>query len=472
MQRRAFFVTAAGASALILSGCDSSKKTDVVAEKPVDESKLRPLKVLLVDDAEFGEKLARDWKSTSQRPFTVENVSAEALQGMKELAADAVIYPPTMLGELAESGRIAALDERTLEKPELARGELIDLARLALGNWGKQVFGIPLSAPHLILAYRGEGLTAPKTWSEYDELCKSMPSERPAALEPLAKESRSMVLLTRAASRARGKNQHSTLFDVTTMKALIAQPPFVRALEELTARVQGRADEALVTSVQNVYEQVASGKASIGLTWPSVVPVKVQDAPPKAGEETKGSVIRFAIAPGSRDYYTMANGEWSTDEEVRQYPVLGGAGRLVSAIRGKLGLRDSANLVVLLAGKSRAESLAAESKDAFPCRQSQLAKQPKWLAGASFWEESAKQFAETVVDSLTSTDYLLATNLPGADRYTAALDEAIELAVTGKKSAQDSLTEAAGRWDEITKEIGLDKQKLSYLRSLGLEEMR
>lgn len=470
MQRREFLVTAAGASALILGGCDSSNKAEVTTESPVDESKLRPLKVLLVDDPEFGEKLTRDWKSTSQRPFSVENVSADDLRAMKELAADVVIYPPTMLGELADSKRIVRLDQGTLDKPELAREELIDLARLALGNWGKQVFGIPLSAPHFLLACRGEGITPPKTWKEYDELCKSLPPERPAALEPLAKETRSLVLLTRAASRARGKNQHSTLFDLTTMNSLIDKPPFVRALEEITARVQGRAEEALTTTSRNVWEQLSRGKVSLGLTWPVPVPMTPDEAPVDPSGKTEGEVIHFAVAPGSTDYYSASSGQWSEGAEVRQYPVLGGAGRFVSAIRGKMGSREAANLVVLIAGKTRAGSLGLETKDAFPCRQSQLGKQSKWLAGASFWEERAKQFAEVVVDSLTAPDYLIATNIPGEAKYTAVLDDAIEQAVTQKKAAQECLSEAARTWDAITKELGLEAQKLAYLRSLGLED--
>src|SRR5436190_11292216 len=94
---------AASAAALLLSGCDlGGKPSTTPADAPVDESKLRELKVILVDDAPFAEILTRDWKSTSQRPFSVQNVFADELRNMKEIAADVVIYPPAMLGELAE----------------------------------------------------------------------------------------------------------------------------------------------------------------------------------------------------------------------------------------------------------------------------------------------------------------------------------------------------------------------------------
>ncbi len=462
MHRRRF-LAASGVAALGITGCNPAAKGPA-ADAPVDESKLRELKVVLVDDAPFAEVLTRDWKSTSQRPFSVQNVSADELRSMKEIAADVVIYPAAMLGELAESGRIAPLDERTLEKPELAREEIIDLARLKLGNWGRQVFGVPLSAPHLVMVYQGEGIpSAPATWREFDELCKTLPSEKPAALDPLAKETRSLVFLSRAASRARGKNQHSTLFDISSMKALIATPPFTKSLEELAARAKGRAEETLATTTNMVWSQVASGKASIGLTWP------------EAGETPKdaatGEALRFAVLPGSREYFVLAENRMQEEADVRHFPVLGGAGRLVSAIRGKQGLRDGANVLVLLSGKARAETLGVSTKDAFPCRQSQLSKAGKWLGGMRS-DEPAKRFAETVIDSLTAADYLLTVNLPGEGKYTAALDKAIEQAILAQKSAAECLSQAAQEWDAITNGVGVEKQKLAYLRSLGLEEYR
>jgi hypothetical protein len=459
MYRRDFL--AASAAALLLSGCDLGEKpppTSVAA--PVDESKLRELKVLLVDDALFGELLTRDWKSTSQRPFSVINITADELLGMKELAADVVIYPPALLGELAESGRIAPLDDATLAKRELAREDIIDLARVKLGNWGQRVFGIALSAPHFMVVYRSDLVAAiPPTWREFDEMCKSAPGDAPAALDPLHKESRSLVLLSRAVSRARGKNQHSTLFDVTTMKALIDQPPFVQALEEIGARCKDREEEALSTTPAMVWEQLATGKASIGITWPA--PIK--------SETAKVDALRFSVLPGDDDYYSMSEHAWKKDDQVRRYPVLGGGGRIVSAIRGKLGLREGANLLVLLSGKARADSLGAACKDALPIRKSQLTRAGRFLGVGS--EETATQFAEAVVDSLTADDYLFALNLPSADRYRAALDEAIEQAIRGTKPAQECLHGAAQKWDTVTNEIGLEKQRLAYLRSLGLESI-
>lgn len=466
MHRRELLL-AMGSAAALLAGCNP-KVAEPPKEEVVDESKLREFKVLLVDDPDLVEVLQRDWRSTSQRPFSAKSVTAAELLAMEKIPADVVIYPPSLLGELAESGRIAALDEKTLENPELAREEIIDLARVRLGHWGKRTYAIPLSAPSLLTVWRRDAIpAAPQTWKEYDELCSQQPSETPAACDPLAKESRSLVLLARACSRARGRNQHSTLFDVADMKALIDRPPFVRALEELAARAQGRVEETLTTTPAAVWEQLRSGKASVGLTWPH------RTAGDAAGEEeeNKNADLVFARLPGTTEYYTLASSSWTEEEEmVRRYPVLGGAGRLISAIRGPLGLREAANLLVLLAGKTRSETLGPLWKEAFPVRQSQLGAARKWL-GESGSEEMARQFAETVVETFTAQDYLFLVNVPEAVVYLDALDSAIERAIRGEKPAAESLAEAAAAWNEITEKRGRDKQLLAYLRSLDLESI-
>lgn len=460
MDRRSF-LAASSIAALGIAGCNP-KQNDAVPTAPADESKLRELKVVLVEDEPFAEILVRDWKSTSQRPFSVQSVTVDELRKMKEIAADVVIYPPRMIGELAESGRIAPLDEQTLEKPELAREEIIDLARTKLGVWGQRVFGIPLSTPQLLMVYQKNKIASPpQSWQEFDELCKSLPSDCPAALDPLAEETRSLVLLSRAASRARGKNQHSTLFDIASLKPLIATPPFIQALEELVARAQGKQQEALATTTKMVWEQLAGGKVAMGLTWPVA-------AEASEGGATVDS-LSFSKLPGSRSFFVHAENRMEEGTEVRHFPVLGGAGRLISAIRGKMGLRDGANLLVLLSGKARAGKLGLATIDAFPCRQSQLSQAEKWL-GALRSEEPAKRFVESVSESLTARDSLIATNLPGEAEYTSALNTAIEKTVLANGSAAENLAAAASEWEAITEKLGREKQKLAYLRSLGLEE--
>jgi hypothetical protein len=51
----------------------------------------------------------------------------------------------------------------------------------------------------------------------------------------------------------------------------------------------------------------------------------------------------------------------------------------------------------------------------------------------------------------------------------AALDDAVREAVGGKKSAAEALTAAAKRWQETTTKLGVDSQRVAYIRSLGLE---
>ena len=57
--------------------------------------------------------------------------------------------------------------------------------------------------------------------------------------------------------------------------------------------------------------------------------------------------------------------------------------------------------------------------------------------------------------------------IPGRDQYLLALDQAVADALAGQ-DARAALETAANRWREITTQLGLEKQRAAYRRSLGL----
>jgi hypothetical protein len=77
-------------------------------------------------------------------------------------------------------------------------------------------------------------------------------------------------------------------------------------------------------------------------------------------------------------------------------------------------------------------------------------------------------YAETVERSLSSADSFGAPRIDGRDRYLSALDQAVRDAVAGKASSKEALDGAAAEWRKITDELGLERQRAAYRRSLGL----
>ncbi|MCU0983176.1 MAG: extracellular solute-binding protein, partial [Pirellulaceae bacterium] len=174
----------------------------------------------------------------------------------KRLAADAVIYPSGLIGELAERGWIVPLSDDSIGSPEFARRDIFDLLRQHEIMWGDQVYAVPLGSPALTLIYRPDmfeklGVKPPESWQQYGERCAQLarsrdllvgsengPGDWHAVAEPLGPGWASQVLLARAAAYARHRSYFATLFDLQSMEPLIASPPFVKALEELVAQVR------------------------------------------------------------------------------------------------------------------------------------------------------------------------------------------------------------------------------------------
>ena len=64
--------------------------------------------------------------------------------------------------------------------------------------------------------------------------------------------------------------------------------------------------------------------------------------------------------------------------------------------------------------------------------------------------------------------WLSSVRIPARHEYLTALDRAVEQAIAGDP-AKEALTTAASQWQQITDELGRDKQKAAYSRSLGLD---
>ncbi|MGH7137488.1 MAG: hypothetical protein ACREHD_17220, partial [Pirellulales bacterium] len=100
-------------------------------------------------------------------------------------------------------------------------------------------------------------------------------------------------------------------------------------------------------------------------------------------------------------------------------------------------------------------------------RRSQVESSGEWV-DARLGAAGALAYTETVERSLSSADVFGGPRIDGRGRYLAALDQAVRDAVTGKTSSEKALEDAADEWRKITADLGLDRQRAAYRRSLGL----
>ena len=134
------------------------------------------------------------------------------------------------------------------------------------------------------------------------------------------------MLLARAASYAKHRDNYSTLFQIATMEPLVAGPAFVRALEELVAAAKlGPADHDGL-DVAAARRAFLAGQSALAIAWPGHAAATASE-PVKAGLD-----VGFIELPGSTKVYSASAGRWDNrnPDESTRVPLLASAGRLGS----------------------------------------------------------------------------------------------------------------------------------------------
>jgi hypothetical protein len=65
---------------------------------------------------------------------------------------------------------------------------------------------------------------------------------------------------------------------------------------------------------------------------------------------------------------------------------------------------------------------------------------------------------------------LIVPRIPGVDEYIAALNQAVEHAMSGGVAPQAALEQAAQQWEATTDARGRDVQRAAYLKHLGISD--
>ncbi len=502
-----FFVAAIS---IVVGGC----------RKPVDshptatQAAPKALRLLVVDDPALARQIARvkgEWKARFGPVLEIREDSGEAISAAKALSADAIIYPPSELGTLAERRLIKALPADWLNRQELHKSDLFDPAGLAECQWGEQTFAVPFGSPVFVLMYRRDlferyHLQPPRDWAEYQRIATAIDEHtkeaglQTALIEPLAAGWAGKTLLARAAAYAKHRDYYAALFDKDTMAPLIDSPPFVRALEELIAATKGNEPMSSGASPADAREAVLSGRAAMAITWPTAA--KDASSPRSAGRDgyvdrqTKSDrlTVGFAELPSSTQSFNPKTKTWENvqtgddagsiwkeeaqnpNESARasaslarqNIPLLSISGRVGSVTTESQSPEFAFELLCWLSGDKWSAQICPASPATTLFRRAHLEKPGQWVE-PEIAPRAAKQYAEIVATSRSRRQWITCPRIPGAAEYMAALDDAVREAIEGKESAAESLAAAAKRWQETTTKLGVASQRSAYVRSLGLE---
>jgi ABC-type glycerol-3-phosphate transport system substrate-binding protein len=208
-----------------------------------------------------------------------------------------------------------------------------------------------------------------------------------------------------------------------------------------------------------VWNEIRGGKAAMTIAWPP---------PATAKAPTPAASLAFGLLPGASDVYNFSRGKWDVRESTDEIhvPLLAVSGRLAAVSSTASDSEAARSFVAWLAGGEVSTAVGPASSATTLFRDSQLANASRWTGGLD--GATAKAYGDTL-QKTAKLQRFVGLRLPGREEYLAALDAAVQQALSGETTPEDALTAAASKWREITAKIGLESQRRALRRDLGLE---
>lgn len=427
-----------------------------------------PLRVTVLDDTPLAAILTREWNARSEQQIEIIESSVDEMlkqleSGLDRLDTDVIIYPSAMLGELAERKLLRTMPSELTDEPDFAFTEIFGLVRRRETQWNSLPYAVPLGSPPLVLLRRTDLVPdAPTSWkeltAEVERLRASTPKDTSTPLaQPLGQGWGAKMLLARSAAYMFDRSRVSSVFDYSTMKPRIGEPPFVRALEELVA---DNLEAPVDLAPGDVLKQFFEGRCAMAITWPAAM-LDERNRP--------GFPIAVSELPGTTDRFLFSTGTWesTSPDELIRVSLLGTDGRLGSVSRGAKNPTLGNIFLAWAAGREQSGKLSPRSQHTAPFRASHAANATAWVH-PQMPAEVAVEYVDVVESALSRSEAYQYPRLPGQHLYMKQLDAAVHQVLAGDETATAALARVAAEWDQITDKLDRAKQESAYRKSLGI----
>ncbi len=453
-----------------LTGCPTSEN-GTAKQKPLTVAPPDAIKLLVIGDTEIGPKLVRQWKAHQDGELSVENQSqAEWIKAGFPISdgTDLIIYPPSLLGELAEAKKISKLEYAVWNSDEIDKDSWLNHYRRTLTRYGNEPYAVPLGNPHFSMMYNGAKLGSlrkpsddrtpadfelPQTWEQLELALNKLDAKLDL---PLAEGWAGHTFISRVASNVRTRGSFSFLFDRSTMEPLIEQTPFLEALKYLKRTTTKR---SLQLNPSDVFKLAAKGEAAVAMGWPT------NEAEFQMSER---DALAVGKVPGSKRIYDFRRATWKErlDDEETCIDCLGFGGLVASRIAETRHEDTATSFIKWVSDKRVILKTAAQSPLTGPVRASHLGDLSGW-AGEAVPLEVLDEYA-AVIRSLHERKLVVVfPRIPGSNRYYAAFDQGVRSAVTGEKTPEKAMAGVAKEWNQITDSLGRQKQIAAMQRESG-----
>lgn len=274
-------------------------------------------------------------------------------------------------------------------------------------------------------------------------------------------------LADRAAPYAKHPDDPAWLFDPDTMKPRINNPAFVRAIEEVMELIAAGAyppDQLNANPNTTAFQQFLAGTGAM-LTWWGDVGSNARTS----DTSVVGDVVGFSTNPGSDAVYNSRTGEWEqTPNEAPNNAYIGWGIYVTNRVSGDEKKRKAAwSAAAHLGGKDLSLWTVAYPSGFQPYRNSHFIFD-EWEA-AGYDRDFIEDYLSSNQDSYNHPNAAIEPRIPGIFQYySIAEDELAKIFAGQYGSVQEGADAIAAAWEEITDQIGRERQIALYKASLGM----
>lgn len=402
---------------------------------------------------------------------------------------DLLVFAPQWLVDFAEPGYLEDLGTRIQATPDIEWSDIAPFFREFSASYQDRIYTVPLDGDFQMVYYRSDlleqaGLEPPRTWDEYLAIARALHGKNlDGAGEPdfgscISKQPKAqgywMVLSVASAFLQSHGTEQGAFFDVDTMKPLVANEAFIRAVEIFKKTGEYGPRNELEMDVGEIRELFIAGRCALSLDWGDIGTLAI--APGSKVVDKVGAVI----LPGSNQVLDRETGRLVPCDKVTcpyavegvnhaPYAAFGGWSGAVNASASP-EVKDAAfAFLAYMSSPTQANRDVTIGASGFnPYRKSQFQDRKAWLA-AGMSDQAASRYLGAIGVSLSSPNMVLDLRIPYNQRYQQiALDGAMARYLSGKVSARDTAAEIEKQWEAITDELGRDRQRAAYRASLGL----
>ncbi len=397
---------------------------------------------------------------------------------------------PQWQSDFIKAGNLEDLTTRVKTDTALQWQDIAPFYRNVSATYEERTYGIPLDGDFHMVYYRTDllkqaELTPPATWEEYLAIAKQFHGkdlngdgepDYGSCIENRDKSYSAFMLGSFATPflQSQGTAQ-GAFFDVDTMKPLVNNPAFGRALDLFKQVLNYGVPRNQQLTVAQVRHLFTTGRCALSLDWGDTGTLAIDEKISKVNNK-----VGAVVTPGTKEVLDRKTGKLvACDKFTCPYAIDGVNHAPYAANIGWIGVvfakapphvKDAAYAFLSYVSQPAQSNVDVTigATGFNPYRISQFKDAAPWVqAGMS--PEAASNYLGAIGVSLNNPNMVLDLKIPQNEPYQFKfLNGVLSDFLTDKITTTEAMQQIEQKWEQLTDTVGRASQKAAYRSSLGL----